>query len=58
MHLAFNQDISTWNVSSVTDMSGMFEIASAFNQDIGSWNVSNVTNMNRCFMMQPHLIKI
>ena len=29
----FNQDISSWDVSNVTDMSGMF-YESAFNQDI------------------------
>jgi surface protein len=30
----FNYDISDWNVSSVTDMSFMFYVATAFNQDI------------------------
>ena len=44
--LAFNQDISQWDVSNVTNMSGMFNGASVFNQDIGSWDVSNVTDMN------------
>jgi surface protein len=38
----FNQDISAWNVSSVTNMSGMFSNAKSFNQDIGTWQVSNV----------------
>ncbi len=42
---AFNQDISGWDVSEVTDMYEMFASASAFNQDIGDWNVSLVTNM-------------
>ena len=46
---AFNQDISSWNVSDVTDMVGMFEGATAFNQDISEWNVSNVTNMSQMF---------
>ena len=46
---AFNQDISSWDVSSVTDMEYMFIDAAAFNQDIGSWDVSNVTNMSICF---------
>jgi len=40
----FNQDISGWNVSSVTTMGGMFS-GTSFNQDIGNWDVSNVTNM-------------
>ncbi|MDA9907999.1 BspA family leucine-rich repeat surface protein, partial [Flavobacteriaceae bacterium] len=42
----FNQDISSWDVSNVTDMNGMFEDASSFNQDIGDWNVNGV---NYCF---------
>ena len=41
----FNQDISSWDVSSVTSMEGMFAGASSFNQNISSWDVSNVTNM-------------
>ena len=45
---AFNQDISGWNVSSVTTMTGMFR-NTAFNQDISSWNVSNVTDMTNMF---------
>ena len=46
---AFNQDISSWDVSSVTDMSGMFCDDAAFNQDISSWDVSKVTNMGAMF---------
>ncbi len=45
----FNFDISTWNVSNVTNMMAMFNRASAFNQNIGSWDVSNVTNMMGMF---------
>jgi surface protein len=43
---AFNQNISSWNVSNVTNMLRMFQDATAFNQDIGSWNVSNVTSFS------------
>jgi hypothetical protein len=39
----FNQNISSWNVSGVTRMDGMFDRASSFNQNLGSWNVKNVT---------------
>jgi surface protein len=53
----FNQDISSWDVSNVTNMGEMFAVDridgftgySAFNQDISSWDVSNVTNMGAMF---------
>ena len=38
---SFNQDIGSWNVSNVTNMSNVFKAAATFNQDIGAWNVSN-----------------
>ena len=44
----FDANISSWNVSTVTDMSGMF-IDTNFDQDIGTWNVSNVTDMSGMF---------
>jgi surface protein len=47
---AFNQDISSWDVSSVTNMRNMFNQATAFNQDISSWDVSSVTNMDAMFL--------
>jgi surface protein len=46
---AFNQDISSWDVSSVTDMRNMFYHATSFNGDIGSWDVSSVTDMRAMF---------
>lgn len=46
---AFNQDISGWDVSSVTNMFQMFSGATAFNQPIGGWNTAKVTNMNSMF---------
>jgi surface protein len=42
---SFNEDISGWDTSRVTDMYRMFYIASRFNQPIGNWNVSQVTDM-------------
>jgi surface protein len=49
----FNQDISMWNTSKVTNMSFMFyndnAPVSTFNQPIGTWNVGNVTNMSAMF---------
>jgi len=45
----FNQDISKWNVSKVTNMCDMFMGAYDFNTDIGKWNVSKVTNMSGLF---------
>jgi surface protein len=54
---AFNQDISSWDVSSVTTMESMFEGATAFNQWIFSvtsptitkWDTSSVTTMASMF---------
>jgi surface protein len=46
---AFNQDISSWDVSSGINMEYMFVLASAFNQDISAWDVSSVTNMRNMF---------
>lgn len=47
--ISFNDDISNWDVSNVTNMSGMFDRARSFNGDLSSWNVSNVTTMKDMF---------
>ena len=44
----FNQDISKWDVSNVTNMISMFH-GSVFNSDISKWDVSNVRNMKAMF---------
>lgn len=45
----FNQDISGWDVSSITSFRGMFKNATAFNQNISGWDVSAATNMDEMF---------
>merc|ERR1712054_180547 len=46
---SFNQDISRWNVSTVTNMSYMFSIASSFNQNIGKWPIKTDCDTNGMF---------
>ena len=47
---SFNEDISSWDTSSVNSMRFMFRNASNFNQNIGNWDVSNVNNMYAMFL--------
>ena len=53
----FNEDISSWDVGNVTNMSGMFGgdwwmvIPNPFNQDISFWDVGNVTDMSGMFWL-------
>ena len=42
----FNQDISLWDTSNVTNMGGMFTDAESFNQDISLWDTSNVHDIS------------
>uniref|UniRef100_UPI000A32CBF6 BspA family leucine-rich repeat surface protein n=1 Tax=Campylobacter devanensis TaxID=3161138 RepID=UPI000A32CBF6 len=47
----FNQPLNNWDVSSVTDMEGMFLGNESFNQFLNDWNVSNVQNIRGMFFM-------
>jgi surface protein len=48
--LQFNDpDISTWDVSTVTNMLSMFFSLQTLTQSLNSWDVSNVTNMGSMF---------
>ena len=42
-------DITSWDVSNVTNMYSMFSNFWGFNQDISKWDVSSVTNMGSMF---------
>ena len=45
----FNSDLSSWDVSNVTNMNNMFGDCTNFNQSLNNWNVSNVSNMYNMF---------
>jgi len=60
---AFNGNLSMWNISSVTDMSSMFQSAESFNQDLCHWgdefpysSASDIFAESGCtFQAQPSL---
>ena len=45
----FNADLSSWDVSSVTSMVGMFKNCVKFNSDISGLNTDSVTEMDEMF---------
>ena len=58
---AFNQDISGWDVASVTDMEMMFYKASSFNHFVGGWTENSAltsTDMfkDACFSGKVYLV--
>ena len=46
---SFNQPLTGWDVSHVTNMSYMFSDCTSFNQSLTGWDVSNVTDMSYMF---------
>lgn len=53
----FNQNISAWDTSNITNMRDMFSSLgtspkASYNQPLNAWNTSNVTNMQNMFREQ------
>ena len=46
---SFNIDLSQWDVSNVTNMTGMFEDAFSFDQNISNWNITSVNYFTHMF---------
>jgi len=55
--ISFNQDISPWNTSNVSNMRDMFTFTQAFNQPIGSWIHLMFLIWTSCSNLLQHLIK-
>ncbi|CAL6443634.1 unnamed protein product [Bathycoccus prasinos] len=53
-HFGWNDDISRWNTSRVTNMNHMFSQAyERFNADLSNWDTSQVTDMGMMFYSTP-----
>ncbi|QQH49317.1 BspA family leucine-rich repeat surface protein [Mycoplasmopsis bovis] len=50
----FNQDLSNWKTTNVTDMSVTFFNAKKFNSPLNSWDTYNVTNMQFDVLWRMH----
>ena len=48
-HRYFDEDLNDWDMSSATDLSGMFQNCHWFNRPLSQWNVSNVRTTARMF---------
>ena len=44
--------IENWEVSRITNMSGLFSGKQGFNRDVSSWNTSGVTDMSHMFAVR------
>ncbi|MEL6124411.1 MAG: BspA family leucine-rich repeat surface protein, partial [Bacteroidota bacterium] len=49
----FNDDISDWDVSNVTNMKRAFRDARSYNLPLDNWDVSNVTQFDQIFTRMP-----
>jgi surface protein len=47
--IAFNQSVSNFDTTKVTNMSRMFTLTSVFNQSVSNFNTANVTTMANMF---------
>ena len=45
----FNEDLSSWDTLSVTDMGSMFDSADFFNGDLSLWDTSSVLSIGFMF---------
>ena len=45
MHQHFNNDVTSWNIESVTSMDVMLNNAQECSSDVSSWYVSNIDYM-------------
>ena len=67
-HIKYVGHISEWDVSDVTDMSGLFKNNTNFNEFLRNWDISNIKNTKLMFqntklmlkkkVIQKHLILI
>ncbi|MGX7164039.1 BspA family leucine-rich repeat surface protein [Enterococcus massiliensis] len=53
-----NLDLSSWDTSSVTNMTVMFAQNNFSNVDLGTWETENVTDMYAMFAMTPNLTSL
>ena len=51
----FNDDLSGWNLTGITDMQGVLNYCQDFNNDISGWDTSAVTDMGYLFFFNPLL---
>ncbi len=47
---SFNQDISGWDVSGVSNFGHVFQNCTSFNKSLNGWDVSSGTNFSRMFL--------